>query len=91
MQCVFFTTFTVAPGSFVLAATGQLYIADPCNMGDTVLMSSGEVALMKSQMIETAFHLTNESAVAIGGAILLTMAAAFVLRLVRKSLESSES
>lgn len=69
---------------FCIKTGGVDQTAYDCNQVDALLVIS------KTELSQLSpFYLDQISAVAIGGAILMIMAVAFVLRLIRKSLESS--
>lgn len=78
-------------GSAVLSVPVPIYSANTvsgvCADTEFVVMSGAEFR----SVAQGPFYLDEAAAVAIGGAILLVMAVAFVFRSVRKSLESSES
>jgi len=71
---------------FCISFDGLDRVGVPCT-DPTALIVMNRVELAQY----SPFYLDIESAGAIGGAFLMVMAVAFVFRLIRKSLESSES
>lgn len=70
---------------YCLSVTGGSYTEVACDTpGSLVVLTHVELAQY------SPFYMDTESAVAIGGAILLTMAVAFVFRMVRQTLEIEE-
>ena len=59
------------------------YLQVPCDPSSTLLVLTPDELAQRSP-----FYLDNDSAVAIAGAMLMIMAVAFLLRMVRKSLET---
>lgn len=69
---------------FCIASSGVDRVAVDCSAPDAFIVIT---RLELSQM--SPFYMDIESAGAIGGALLMVMVVAFVLRMIRKSVESS--
>lgn len=70
---------------FCIRHDGTAYIEVSCDTPDSLIVATRDELVRMNP-----FYLDNESAMAIGGAILMVMAVAFVLRMARKSLDVKE-